>query len=128
MLVHRLDGLKVEERYLRSENGQDDIEFVAAGDTLTVDQLQKLELNEFELLTYEDVEVESEIWDIVDEVAAKTREIRRLHDEKVERLSKGDDLPPGIIKKVIVYVAIKRKLQVGTRWLVDMVTKVLFLE
>ena len=114
-LVHRLDGLKVEERYLRSENGQDDIEFVAAGDTLTVDQLQKLELNEFELLTYEDVEVESEIWDIVDEVAAKTREIRRLHDEKVERLSKGDDLPPGIIKKVIVYVAIKRKLQVGDK-------------
>ena len=30
-------------------------------------------------------------------------------------MSKGDDLPPGIIKKVIVYVAIKRKLQVGDK-------------
>ena len=114
-LVHRLNGMKVEERYLRSENGQSDIEFVAAGDTLTTSQLQKLELDEFEMLTYEDVEVESEIWDIVDEVAAKSREIERLHDEKVERLTKGDDLPPGIIKKVIVYVAIKRKLQVGDK-------------
>jgi DNA-directed RNA polymerase subunit beta len=114
-LVHRLNGMKVEERYLRSENGQNDIEFVAAGDTLTVAQLQKLELDEFEMLRYEDVEVESEIWDVVDEVAAKSREIERLHDEKVERLTKGDDLPPGIIKKVIVYVAIKRKLQVGDK-------------
>ena len=35
--------------------------------------------------------------------------------EKVDRLSKGDELPPGVIKMVKVYVAIKRKLQVGDK-------------
>ena len=84
-LVHRLNGMKVEERYLRSENGQSDIGSMAAGDTLTTSPVEAFELDEFEMLTYEDVEVESEIWDIVDEVAAKSREIERLHDEKVER-------------------------------------------
>ena len=45
----------------------------------------------------------------------RSRAFERSHEEKIERLSKGDDLPPGIIKKVIVYVAIKRKLQVGDK-------------
>ncbi len=35
--------------------------------------------------------------------------------EKIERLSRGDELPPGVIKMVKVYVAIKRKLQVGDK-------------
>jgi len=35
--------------------------------------------------------------------------------EKIERLSRGDELPPGVIKMVKVYIAIKRKLQVGDK-------------
>jgi len=35
--------------------------------------------------------------------------------DKIERLSRGDELPPGVIKMVKVYVAIKRKLQVGDK-------------
>ena len=34
---------------------------------------------------------------------------------KIEKLSKGDELPPGVIKMVKVYIAIKRKLQVGDK-------------
>jgi DNA-directed RNA polymerase subunit beta len=76
--------------------------------------LQQLELDEFEELTYAN-DVHHEIWDVVDTVAEKQRNLERIHEDKIERLSKGDDLPPGIIKKVIVYVAIKRKLQVGDK-------------
>ena len=32
------------------------------------------------------------------------------HREKVEKLQKGDELPPGVIKLVKVYIAMKRKL------------------
>ena len=39
-----------------------------------------------------------------------------VFDEKVDRLKKGDELPPGVIKMVKVYVAIKRKLQVGDKF------------
>jgi DNA-directed RNA polymerase subunit beta len=35
--------------------------------------------------------------------------------EKIAKLTKGDELPPGVIKMVKVYVAIKRKLQVGDK-------------
>jgi hypothetical protein len=44
------------------------------------------------------------------------RELVKLaFGEKIERLKKGDELPPGVIKMVKVYVAIKRKLQVGDK-------------
>ncbi len=35
--------------------------------------------------------------------------------DKIDRLSRGDELPPGVIKMVKVYVAIKRKLQIGDK-------------
>ncbi|MGC9022667.1 MAG: DNA-directed RNA polymerase subunit beta, partial [Dissulfurimicrobium sp.] len=41
--------------------------------------------------------------------------IRRHFEGKIERLKKGDELPPGVIKMVKVYVAMKRKLQVGDK-------------
>ncbi len=36
-------------------------------------------------------------------------------EERVGRLRRGDDLPPGVIKMVKVYVAVKRKLSVGDK-------------
>jgi DNA-directed RNA polymerase subunit beta len=38
-----------------------------------------------------------------------------IFDEKIGRLKKGDELPPGVIKMVKIYVAIKRKLAVGDK-------------
>ncbi len=50
---------------------------------------------------------------------AELEEIVRVREEhfrdKIDRLSKGDELPPGVIKMVKVYIAIKRKLQVGDK-------------
>src|SRR4029453_4233980 len=41
--------------------------------------------------------------------------IKIAFSEKIERLKGGDELPPGVIKMVKVFVAIKRKLQVGDK-------------
>ena len=41
--------------------------------------------------------------------------VTQYFEGKIERLKKGDELPPGVIKMVKVYVAIKRKLQVGDK-------------
>jgi DNA-directed RNA polymerase subunit beta len=49
--------------------------------------------------------------DLDELVAAREEHFR----DKIERLSKGDELPPGVIKMVKVYIAIKRKLQVGDK-------------
>ena len=51
--------------------------------------------------------------------SSELEEIVALREEhfrdKIDRLSKGDELPPGVIKMVKVYIAIKRKLQVGDK-------------
>ena len=41
--------------------------------------------------------------------------IHKVNEERVQLLQKGDELPPGVIKLVKVYVAMKRKLQVGDK-------------
>jgi len=111
-LSHMLAGEKVTKSYVDDEGN----ELVAKGDVLTVEQLQTLELDQFEELAYENAaEIDDKIWDILDTVAKKSRNIKAYHKEKIDRLDKGDDLSPGIIKKVMVYVAIKRKLQVGDK-------------
>ncbi|MGB0680607.1 MAG: DNA-directed RNA polymerase subunit beta, partial [Polyangiales bacterium] len=52
---------------------------------------------------------------ILDELGEQSRAIESLFQEKIGKLSKGDELPPGVIKMVKVYIAIKRKLQVGDK-------------
>jgi len=41
--------------------------------------------------------------------------VKSLFEEKINKLRRGDELPPGVIKMVKVYVAVKRKLQVGDK-------------
>ncbi|MGF1462505.1 MAG: DNA-directed RNA polymerase subunit beta [Maricaulaceae bacterium] len=45
---------------------------------------------------------------------AKKRLDRRFED-KVEKLQRGDELPPGVMKMIKVFVAVKRKLQPGDK-------------
>jgi DNA-directed RNA polymerase subunit beta len=41
--------------------------------------------------------------------------VQTIHSMEIEKLKKGDELEPGVIKKVKVYVATKRKLSVGDK-------------
>ncbi|KXK00791.1 MAG: DNA-directed RNA polymerase subunit beta [Acidobacteria bacterium OLB17] len=41
--------------------------------------------------------------------------LRDIYDEKITKLKQGDELPPGVIKMVKVFVAMKRKLSVGDK-------------
>jgi DNA-directed RNA polymerase subunit beta len=68
-----------------------------------------------------EVEGSAEIAETVERIARRRgllragQEIRVHFEEKINKLKKGDELPPGVIKMVKVYVAIKRKLQVGDK-------------
>jgi DNA-directed RNA polymerase subunit beta len=66
----------------------------------------------FSMTTAEDTE-------IVEALARRLEkdldEIETIYREKIAKLTKGDELPPGVIKMVKVYVAIKRKMQVGDK-------------
>lgn len=77
-----------------------------------------LETIPFELLSYIPLEQELEyqVNKIIDGSRNQLDAVRLVFDEKIDRLKKGDELPPGVIKMVKVYVAIKRKLQVGDKF------------
>ncbi|MBT9557657.1 MAG: DNA-directed RNA polymerase subunit beta [Myxococcales bacterium] len=59
--------------------------------------------------------VEGQIVQIMNDLEDQIKDIREHLDDKLKKLEKGDELPPGVIKMVKVYVAIKRKLQVGDK-------------
>ena len=41
--------------------------------------------------------------------------LRKITNDKIAKLQKGDELAPGVIKLVKVYIAMKRKLSVGDK-------------
>ncbi len=56
-----------------------------------------------------------EVAQLLHDLEEMVREREEHFRDKIDRLSRGDELPPGVIKMVKVYVAIKRKLQVGDK-------------
>ena len=46
---------------------------------------------------------------------AQKRALEHRFEDKVEKVRRGDDLPPGVMKMVKVFIAVKRKLQPGDK-------------
>ncbi len=54
--------------------------------------------------------------DEIEEMTSRQIDVlRKITEEKKEKLKKGDELPPGVIKLVKVYIAMKRKMSVGDK-------------
>ncbi len=54
--------------------------------------------------------------DQIEEMTSRQIDIlRKITEEKTQKLKKGDELPPGVIKLAKVYIAMKRKLSVGDK-------------
>ena len=77
-------------------------------DNLSWHELKKIKIKEDEGLAVTVKKIE----DLADDQIAF---FDRMLEERVGRLRRGDDLPPGVIKMVKVYVAVKRKLSVGDK-------------
>ncbi|MBF0876626.1 DNA-directed RNA polymerase subunit beta [Gluconobacter cerevisiae] len=60
-------------------------------------------------------DVMAELEKLRGEFKEATRRIDARFDSKVEKLQRGDELPPGVMKMVKVFVAVKRKLQPGDK-------------
>jgi DNA-directed RNA polymerase subunit beta len=71
--------------------------------------LKRLRLSEKDPLLIEKI-------DQIDEMTSRQIEVlRKITQDRIEKLKKGDELPPGVIKLVKAYVAMKRKLSVGDK-------------
>ncbi len=58
---------------------------------------------------------EEKIANLLNRLAEREQLITAVFDDKIDKCKRGDDLPPGVIKMVKVYIAIKRRLQVGDK-------------
>jgi DNA-directed RNA polymerase subunit beta len=85
------------------------------GQEITEELLRAVPPSYWGRLKLGDEAVEDELSRSVDAMLAQISRIREELEKKVEKLRSGDELPPGIIKMVKVFVAIKRKLQVGDK-------------
>ena len=89
---------------------------VEAGQELTAEVIDRVPQNYWNVVEVDRKSGTAEnIERIVTDLREEIQAIRVLFQEKINKLKKGDELPPGVIKMVKVYVAIKRKLQVGDK-------------
>jgi len=63
----------------------------------------------------ESSKLQSDLRSLEERTARQVDVIRQLFEDKKEKVRRGDELPPGVIKLVKVYVAMKRKLSVGDK-------------
>ncbi len=106
-----LDGEKTTGKLL-SEDGSE--ELLKKGEDLNKATLAKIP---FELLAYIPVkdELEKEVTTFMKTAKEKIDAVKAIFKERSDKLKRGDELAPGVIKMVKVYVAIKRRLSVGDK-------------
>jgi DNA-directed RNA polymerase subunit beta len=90
---------------------------VAKGVMLTRDMIEKLRARDLKRLRFKDKDprVNEQIDEIEEMTSRQIAVLEKITDEKIAKLRKGDELPPGVIKLVKVYIAMKRKLSVGDK-------------
>ncbi len=88
---------------------------LAKGKTITDDVLEKIPFGRLSEISIGDEDVEEQIQELLEGLDEQIELVKMVYDQKVSKLRKGDELPPGVIKIVKVYVAIKRKLSVGDK-------------
>jgi DNA-directed RNA polymerase subunit beta len=85
------------------------------GKELTEEDLDQLPMSYWGDIRVDNESVEEELNRIVESTTEQVTLIKDLFQDKIDKLRGGDELPPGVIKMVKVFVAIKRKLQVGDK-------------
>jgi DNA-directed RNA polymerase subunit beta len=85
------------------------------GKEITEEDLDQLPMSYWSEIRVDNESVEAELDRIVESTSGQVKLIKEVFEDKIEKLRGGDELPPGVIKMVKVFVAIKRKLQVGDK-------------
>jgi DNA-directed RNA polymerase subunit beta len=89
---------------------------LAEGDEITAEALKSVPKAAWaEVPLLDAPEKEDKVFALIERLDKRIDSVRKRLEERIERLQEGDDLPPGVIKMVKVFVAIKRRLSVGDK-------------
>ncbi|ABQ25267.1 DNA-directed RNA polymerase subunit beta [Geotalea uraniireducens] len=96
--------------------GKDGKVLIVKGKAITEEALLSVPVDRWdEISIADDDTVDEKVAQILGTLNQQIDIIKYVFDDKIQKLKRGDDLPPGVIKMVKVYIAIKRKLQVGDK-------------
>jgi DNA-directed RNA polymerase beta subunit len=105
-------GKTAADKVVNSKTGKTEL---AKGKKLTADVLDRLPEKDLAKVKVESEEYSAKLQEVLDGAENQLNVLESVYDEKIGRLKRGDDLPPGVVKLVKVYVAMKRKLSVGDK-------------
>jgi DNA-directed RNA polymerase subunit beta len=90
---------------------------LSKGTILNRELIEKLRARDLKRVRFKDKDprLNEQIDEIEEMTSRQIAVLEKITDEKVAKLRKGDELPPGVIKLVKVYIAMKRKLSVGDK-------------
>ena len=88
---------------------------VKANSEITEDLLGQLSRGQWFQLAVADEDTAREVEALQDQFNVQKKALENRFEDKVEKVRQGDDLPPGVMKMVKVFVAVKRKLQAGDK-------------
>jgi DNA-directed RNA polymerase subunit beta len=88
---------------------------ITKGAKFDEETLDLVPLAQLEGLVLKDPKLTERVHELLERYRDQGELTRMVFEQQVSRYAKGDDLPPGVIKLVKVYVAMKRKLSVGDK-------------
>ena len=110
-LKKSLAGKKLAGRVMSDERK----ELLKKGDTISAEELEELAPTLWGQVRVENESSQEEAETAIAAMNANVEAVQGHYGAKLERLKAGDELAPGVIKMVKVFVAIKRRLQVGDK-------------
>ncbi|MEM8775625.1 MAG: DNA-directed RNA polymerase subunit beta, partial [Pseudomonadota bacterium] len=88
---------------------------VKSNSEITEELLETLSKGQWWQLALKDEKDAKVVEALNDQYEAQKRTLDARFEDKVEKVRRGDDLPPGVMKMVKVFIAVKRKLQPGDK-------------
>jgi DNA-directed RNA polymerase subunit beta len=89
--------------------------YAGKGETITSGMLSDIAFAQLESLVFEDADTTELVHGLLERDRRYRDRVREQFDNSLQRFERGDELPPGVIKMVKIYVAMKRKLSVGDK-------------
>ncbi|MDC0227907.1 DNA-directed RNA polymerase subunit beta [Alphaproteobacteria bacterium] len=91
------------------------IKLLKKGDLLTEETVNNLSRNDLRLILVDNDKVQKKLEKLSSHFEGVTRTLENRFNDRVDKLQRGDELLPGVMKMVKVFVAVKRKLQSGDK-------------
>ena len=115
MRIVETDTFERLERLLTGKTANGGPKKLAKGAKVTKAYLDSVERYDWFDIRLANEEAAGQVESLKESIAQKRREFDAAFEAKRKKLTQGDELPPGVLKMVKVYVAVKRRLQPGDK-------------